>query len=128
MAGVARNSDASENFDAELAKEAIAQGEEKVADINVAADYEASKQFSVSEIDKTKEGAQAAEAATASDRKLPQPDESLTASNTQAKSDADPADYREMARDVSQGTTGASNVSDDLVEKALEMGQPSESK
>lgn len=124
MSGVVRNSDASENFDAELAKEAIAKGEEKATDVNVAADYEASKQFSVSEIDKTKEGVQAAEAATAPQFELTQPAET----STQSKSDADPADYREMAKDVSPAPTGAGNVTDDLVEKAMDMGQPSEHK
>lgn len=39
--------------DAELAAEEIASGEEKASNVNVEADYEASKQFSVSDVDRS---------------------------------------------------------------------------
>ncbi len=49
----------------QLAAENIASGVEKAPTVDIEGDYEASKQFSVSEIDRTGEGAAAAEAATA---------------------------------------------------------------
>jgi len=40
------------------------------------------------------------------------------------KPTGNPDDYRSMARDVSSTTEAGANVSDDLVQKALEKGQP----
>lgn len=117
----ASNLDQSQNYDAQQASEAIAQGEQKSPHVNVEADYEASKQFSVSEVDRTGEGAKAAEAATAPQREVPQPQKS----STEAKTTADPEDYREMAKDVVPGTPGE-NVGDSLVQKAIEKGQPAQ--
>ncbi len=50
--------------DAQLTAENISTGVEKAPVVDIEGDYEASKQFSVSEIDRTEEGAKAAEAAT----------------------------------------------------------------
>lgn len=115
----AANLENSQNFDAQQASEAIAQGEQKSPHVNIEADYEASKQFSVSNLDRSGEGAKAAEAATAPDHALAQPDETPV----EAKSDADPQDYVEMAKDVSPAPSGSAAVSDDLVQKAIEKGQ-----
>ena len=119
MAGTITNSDASENFDAELANTAIAEGEEKATEVNVEADYEASKAFSVSEIDRTEAGAQAAAAATASQRSVPQ----ATETKTVAQSTSDPSDYKDMAAEVSSAPAGTTEVNDSLVEKAIQKGQ-----
>lgn len=120
MAGVVTNSDASQNFDAEQAKEAISAGDEKAPKVDVAADYEASKQFSVSDIDRTEAGKQAAEAATAPEHPLSEPE----APKVEAATTGDPQEYREMAKDVSTAPQGGAEVTDDLVQKAIEMGQP----
>lgn len=117
------NSDlnASENsHDAQLAAEEAASGKSPAADVNVSADYEASKEYSVSPIDQTGAGEKAAEAATSSDLKLSAPEE------TESKSEptGNPDDYRDMAKEVSHSTGATGNVSDDLVEKAIEMGKP----
>lgn len=123
MAEVVTNADASQNFDSEQAKDAIAAGEQKAPDVDVAADYEASKQFSVSEIDQTSEGEKAAAEATAPQFELSQPSETRTV----AEPTSDPQDYLEMAKDVSPAPAGATNVTDDLVAKALELGKPGDS-
>ena len=109
-----------ESHDAALAKEAIAEGEEKAQKVNVEADYEAAQQFSVSEVDRTGEGAAAAEVATAPKFKVSQPEETPIV----AEPTSDPGDYMEMAREVSSAPSGAASVTDDLVEQALEMGKP----
>ncbi len=82
--------------DAQLAAENIAAGGEQTPKVDVSADYEASKAFSVSAVDRTPAGAQAAESATASNFKVSEPEEK----KSQAEPTSDPADYREMAKDV----------------------------
>lgn len=109
-----------ESYDAKLAKDAIAEGEEKAQKVDVEADYEAAQQFSVSEVDRTGEGAAAAEAATAPQFELSPPE----ATPIVAEPTSDPADYTEMAREISSAPSGVANVSDDLVQQALKMGQP----
>lgn len=107
--------------DAQLAAENIASGEEKAPTVDYEADYQAAQQFSVSNIDRTGEGAKAAEEATASKFEVSQPEET----KTKAQSTGNPDDYLEMAKEVGgSGNEGVSNVSDDLVKKALEKGQP----
>lgn len=117
------SADASPNHDAQLAQEAISEGDEKTADVNVAADYEASKEFSVSSIDKTGEGEAAAAAATAHQRDMPAAESSQTVAQPTGK----PEDYVGMAKEVGHAPAGKSEVSDDLVEHAIEMSQPAES-
>jgi hypothetical protein len=82
--------------EAQLAAERMATGEEKAAAVDTEGDYEASKQYSVSDVDKTGAGESAAAAATAPQFEVPKPQETVTATG----SDANPDDYREMAKDV----------------------------
>jgi hypothetical protein len=106
--------------DAQLAAENIAAGEEKAPTVDFEADYAAAQQFSVSEIDRTEEGAKAAEAATAPKFEVPKPEE--VRSQTQAT--GNPDDYADMAKDVvGSRTEGVTSIDDDLMQKALEKGQ-----
>ncbi|MBH8553292.1 hypothetical protein I8751_13095 [Nostocaceae cyanobacterium CENA357] len=106
--------------DAQLAAENMASGEEKTPSVDFDADYAAAQKFSVSEIDRTNEGAAAAKAATAPKREVPQAKET----NTEAKATGNPGDYAEMAGEVGGSKTeGVADVSDDLVKKALEKGE-----
>jgi hypothetical protein len=108
--------------DAQLAAEQIASGEEKAPKVDFEADYAAAQEFSVSEIDKTEEGAKAAAAATAPQFAVPQAEETTT----EAQPTGNPDDYLEMAKDINAARDEAvMNVSDDLVKQALEKGQPS---
>lgn len=122
MSEVAANLTTGASHDAELAKAAIAQGDEKAVEVNVADDYEASKEFSVSPVDHSSEGESLAADATSSQFGLSKPDESPTV----AESTGNPSDYRDMAKEVSPAPQGASNVTDSLVEKAIAKGTPSE--
>lgn len=83
--------------DAQLAAENMNSGEEKAPVIDVEADYEAAQQFSVSDVDRTGEGAKEAQEATAPQFELSSPQETT---KTEAKETGDPADYMEMAQDV----------------------------
>ena len=122
MSEVASNLNTPQNHDAQLAADEIAEGKAKPQDVNVDADYEASKQFSVSEADKTGEGAQAAEKATAPHFPVHEPEEPTH----EVKQSGDPADFKAIAKEVSHAPEGAENVSDRLVEKAVEKGQAGE--
>ena len=82
--------------EAHLAAERMASGEEKVQSVDVDADYEASKEYSVSNIDKSGAGAEAAATATASKLEVPEGDDMKSSPNTTGN----PDDYREMAKDV----------------------------
>lgn len=106
--------------DAQLAAENIASGEEKAPTVDFDNDYATAQQFSVSEVDRTGKGAAAAEAATAPNQKTSQPQET----KTQAQSTGNPDDFLELAKEVGNSPTeSVSNVSDDLVEQALEKGE-----
>jgi hypothetical protein len=106
--------------DAQLAAENIVSGEEKAPKVDFEADYAAAQQFSVSEIDRTGEGAAAAEAATAPKYELSEPEEVKTV----AQPTGNPDDYLELAQEVGASRNEAvSSVSDDLVQKALEKGK-----
>lgn len=115
------NLDNSQSFDAQQATEEIATGDRKTPHINVSDDYEASKQFSVSDVDRSGEGEKAAEAATAPQFELHAPEATVT----KAEPTGDPSDFRDMAKEVSHRPE-ATPVTDELVEKALEMGKPAE--
>lgn len=122
MSEVTNKVDTSESYDAQQAVEEIAEGERKAPDANVEADYEASKQFSISDIDRTDEGAAAAKAVTSPQLEVSAPDTStLTADST-----GNPDDYKTIASDLSSNTSSAGNVSNDLVQKALEKGSAGE--
>lgn len=106
--------------DAQLAAESIASGEEKAPTVDFDNDYATAQQFSVSEVDRTGKGAAAAQAATAPNQKTSQPQET----KTQAQSTGNPDDFLELAKEVGNSPTeSVSNVSDDLVEQALEKGE-----
>lgn len=122
MSEVASNLNAPQNHDAQLAAEEIAEGKAKAQEVNVDADYEASKQFSVSEADKTGEGAQAADKATSTQFPVHEPEEPTH----ETKQSGDPAEFKAIAKEVSHIPDGAHNVDDRLVEKALEKGQAGE--
>ena len=109
--------------DAQLTAENMVVGTERLPEIDVNADYEASKAFSVSEIDRSGAGAQAAAEATAPQFEVSQPQESTF----KAKSTGNPDDFLDMARDINQTAESVSNVTDDLVQKALEKGQAGKS-
>ncbi|MBH8561151.1 hypothetical protein I8748_02975 [Nostoc sp. CENA67] len=107
--------------DAQLAAENIASGEEKAPKVDFEADYAAAQQFSVSEVDRTGEGASAAQAATAP--KYPVRPQVETKS--EAKPTGNPDDYKDLAKEVGRSKDDAvTDVSDDLVQQAIEKGQP----
>jgi hypothetical protein len=108
-----------QNFDALQATEEIAAGEQKAPKVNVEADYEASKEYSVSDVDRSGQGADAAAAATAPEHELHQSEETKTV----AQPTSDPADYREMAQELRPEAANAGD-SHDLIQKAIEKGQP----
>lgn len=87
------------NFDAEQLVEEIAAGDEKAPEVNVEADYERSKQFDVAEIDRTGQGAKAAEKVTTSPS--PKSSSTSTASGEQPET-GDPDAFRKMAKDVNK--------------------------
>ncbi|MEH1888072.1 MAG: hypothetical protein V7K92_00975 [Nostoc sp.] len=106
--------------DAQLAAESIASGEEKAPTVDFDADYAAAQQFSVSDIDRTGQGAAAAQAATAPEYQTSKPQET----KTQAQSTGNPDDFLELAKEVGNlKNDGVTNVSDDLVKQALEKGE-----
>jgi hypothetical protein len=107
--------------DAQLAAESIASGEEKAPKVDFDADYAAAQQFSVSEVDRTGEGAAAAEAATAPKYQISTPEET----KIQTQATGNPDDFMELAKEVGNSKTeGVSNVSDELLQQAFEKGQP----
>ncbi|MDZ8088363.1 MAG: hypothetical protein RMY16_22790 [Nostoc sp. DedQUE12b] len=106
--------------DAQLAAESIASGEEKAPTVDFDADYAAAQKFSVSEVDRTGEGAAAADSATAPKYQTSKPQET----KPQTQSTGNPDDFLESAKEVGNYQTGdATNVSDDLVKQALEKGE-----
>ncbi|MGF2035427.1 MAG: hypothetical protein RMZ43_008945 [Nostoc sp. CmiVER01] len=106
--------------DAQLAADSIASGEENAPNVDFDADYATAQQFSVSEVDRTGKGAAAADAATAPQYKTSKPVET----KTQTQPTGNPDDYSELAKEVGNTKTeGVTNVSDDLVEQALEKGE-----
>ncbi|MBW4572199.1 MAG: hypothetical protein KME31_30670 [Tolypothrix carrinoi HA7290-LM1] len=106
--------------DAQLAAENIASGEEKAPTVDAEADYKAAQELSVSDVDRTGQGEAAAKAATAPELEVPKQQET----KTQAQPTGNPDEYMSMAKDVGDsGNEGVSNVSDDLVEEALEKGE-----
>lgn len=85
------------NQDAQLTAESIASGQEKAQAVDFDADYAAAQQMSVSDIDRTGEGAKAAQSATAPEHQMSSKPEET---RTEAQPTGDPADYMDMAKDV----------------------------
>ncbi len=69
--------------DAQLAAESIASGEEKAPAVDIEGDYKAAQQYSVSDVDRTKEGEAAAKAATAPKFEVSKQQETKNAGNSQ---------------------------------------------
>ncbi|MDX2097027.1 MAG: hypothetical protein SFW36_04560 [Leptolyngbyaceae cyanobacterium bins.59] len=113
----------SQNYDAQQLAEEIALGDQKTPKVDIESDYEASKELSVSPVDHTPEGEKMAEDATAPHYQV----HSTETSQTVAQPTGNPDDYRKMARDIHPVNAGTGNVTDDLVEKALEKGKPGNS-
>lgn len=106
--------------DAQLAAENMTTGQEAKPTVDFDADYAAAQQMSVSDIDRTGAGAKAAAEVTSPELEVHKPEETKTA----AQPTGDPADYMGMAEDASPTDEGVTNVSDDLVHEALDMGKP----
>ena len=82
--------------EAELAAQSMVEGKEQKPEVDIDADYEASKEYSVSDMDKTGAGSKAAAAATAPEHELSEvKDREVISEPT-----ANPDDYREMAKEV----------------------------
>jgi hypothetical protein len=92
---------AESNFDAQRMIEEIKEGDEKMPQVDVASDYELSKQFDVASIDKTGQGEEAAKAATSPEQDMSKiSSQSDTSKSNEGFSDADPAAFKDMAREV----------------------------
>lgn len=120
------NPNEAQTQDAQLVAEEIIAGNEKAAQVDVEADYEASKAFSVSEIDRTDEGAKAAQEAVATDFEVPQTEET----EVKAVDTSDPGQYKDMANDVnpqmrkessSQKSSGESGDPANYIDMAKEI-------
>ncbi|MEA5565605.1 hypothetical protein [Anabaena sp. UHCC 0399] len=97
---------------AQLVAESIASGEAKAPQVDFETDYAAAQQLS--------EGV-AVEAATTPEEKKAESE----VTKTQIPSTGNPDDYLELAKEVGASKNEAvTTVSDDLVQKALEKGQP----
>ncbi len=119
MSEVSKETNNSQTFDAQQITENVEAGEQKLPTVDVSADYEASKEFSVSEVDRTSAGAKAAAAATKPQFDIPAPKDIATSADSSSK----PEDFRAMAKEVRPaGAPG--NVTDDLVKKAIDRGTP----
>lgn len=107
------------SHDAQLLADNVAEGVEKAPKVDFDADYELAKQMSVSPIDNTEEGQKAAEAAVAPQYEMPEPEDMRVEPGVTGN----PSDYMSMASEIT-GTEAVGNVDDDIVKKALELGQP----
>lgn len=107
------------SHDAQLLADNVADGVEKAPKVDFDADYELAKQMSVSPIDNTEEGQKAAEAAVAPQYEMPEPEDMRVEPGVTGN----PSDYMSMASEIT-GTEAVGNVDDDIVKKALELGQP----
>lgn len=108
------------SHDAQLLADNVAEGVEKAPKVDFDADYELAKKMSVSPIDNTEEGQKAAEAAVAPQYEIPKAEEK----KIEAPATGNPDDYMSMASEIETGNEGVGNVDDDLVKRALELGQP----
>ena len=107
-----------ENFDAEVVKESIATGEDKIPETNVAADYDAAQEMSTGIVD-----AETAEAMVAPQFEVARPDQVSIGSSSANTPDSNPSDYLDMAKEINPAPTGSGNVTDELMEKAIAKGQ-----
>ncbi|MBC7823409.1 MAG: hypothetical protein H7126_05955 [Candidatus Parcubacteria bacterium] len=120
MSETNRDLNPSQSYDAQQVSEEIAEGSLPAPKVDVSSDYEASKEFSVSEIDRTGEGEKAAEKVTAHSFEMHDPE----ATKFKAEPTGDPGDFLKMAKEIGHETGAHGNVDDDLIHKAIEKGQP----
>lgn len=90
------NPQEAQTADAKLAAESMIEGKEKLPKVDIEADYEASKEFSVSEVDRTSQGESLAEEAVRPNYEMSDVEDMKSDPNTSG----DPGDYLEMAKDV----------------------------
>jgi hypothetical protein len=114
------NSNEISNHDAQLLADNVAEGVEKAPKVDFDADYELAKEMSVSPIDNTEEGQKAAEAAVAPQYEMPEPEDMRVEPGVTGN----PDDYMSMASEVGTRDEAVTNVNDDLLKKAFEMGTP----
>ncbi len=88
--------------EAELAAQNMVEGTEKTPDVDVEADYQASKEYSVSDMDRSGAGSQAAKEATAPKQEMPEAKERRSV----AEPTGNPEDYRKMAEEVNPRIKG----------------------
>ncbi|MEG4941527.1 hypothetical protein [Microcoleus sp. F4-D5] len=119
MSEINTESNNEQTFDAQQINESVEAGEQKLPTVDVSADYEASKEFSVSEIDRTGAGAQAAAAATGPKFNVPSPKEIAKPTD----SSGNPKDFSSMAQEINPAAT-PDNVTDDVMQKAIDLGTP----
>jgi hypothetical protein len=112
----------SQTYDSQQLSEEIATGEAKVPKVNVEADYSAAQEFSSSEIDQTSAGDEAAAAAVAHQHEVPAPE----ATPVVTQPTGSPDEFIDIAKEVSPFSSGATNVTDELVQKAINKGQPAQ--
>ncbi|HEY9845328.1 MAG TPA: hypothetical protein V6D03_03935 [Candidatus Caenarcaniphilales bacterium] len=120
MTGSTTSSGDYQSDDAKQLAEDIVAGEEKAPEVDVSSDYEAAKAYSVSEVDRSSAGAEAAAAVTSPELEVPQPEQT----ELKAKTTGDPEEFLDVAKDINPVADASSNVDDDLVKKALDMGKP----
>lgn len=104
-----------QNLDAEMLKESIADGDTKGLSVDVGADYAAAQEMSTGSVD-----ASEAEAIVAPEFEVSTPAEV----SVPTMSANDQIDYTDMAKDINPAGSGAGNVTDELMEKALNLGKP----
>jgi hypothetical protein len=108
--------------DAELIAENIEEGIEKAPTVDFDADYETAQKLSENRNAQTQEGLKAIEETLAPNFKVPEPEEKEVGTQVTGN----PDDYMKMASEMTSSSESTGNVTDDLVKKALEMGQPGE--
>ncbi|BAZ38621.1 hypothetical protein NIES4101_45610 [Calothrix sp. NIES-4101] len=105
--------------DAQLLADNIEAGEEKAPEVDFEADYAAAQKMSLNKVANTPEGEKIAEAAVAPKYKVTEPKQTKTV----AVETGNPEDFLEMADEIASRNEPVTNVDDDLVKKALEMGE-----
>ena len=122
MSAINSDLNPAQTYDAQQVSEEIAEGSLPAPKVDVSADYAASKEFSVSDLDRTGEGEKAAQAATAPAFEIHEAE----VTHAKAEPTGDPGDFLDMAKSISHDQGAVGNVSDDLIHKAIEKGQPSQ--
>jgi len=101
--------------DAQRQAEDIAAGEEPAPQVDVSSDYETSKEYSVSEVDKSGAGAEAAQAVSSPGLTMPETE----SAQLETEPTGDPNQYRRMAQEVT-GPTAQTASADKLMQKVMD--------